>query len=258
MKIVVAYKWAPNPQDASVGAGGAVDWSRAKPGISEYDPVAAELARRLADATGGEVIGLTVGTKRVDASMARKAALSRGLDRAVIVADDSLEGAGTTELAALLAAAVRHIGDVDLVITGDSSVDVGTKMVPAVLAGQLGWPMVGEVTAVSGEAGLLRVERDLASGTQVLEISGPAVLAASTDAAVPRVPGMKDILAAGKKPVETLEVAALDVPAGGTTVAVTGTSRPDLKARAGQMIDTADPAAAAVELVTALRGAGVL
>jgi len=117
------------------GAGGAVDWSRAKPGISEYDPVAAELARLLADATGGEVIGLTVGTKRVDASMARKAALSRGLDRAVIVADDSLEGAGTTELAALLAAAVRHIGDVDLVITGDSSVDVGTKMVPSVLAG---------------------------------------------------------------------------------------------------------------------------
>ncbi|MEP7036543.1 MAG: electron transfer flavoprotein beta subunit/FixA family protein, partial [Actinomycetota bacterium] len=30
MKIVVAYKWAPNPQDASVGADGVVDWSRAK------------------------------------------------------------------------------------------------------------------------------------------------------------------------------------------------------------------------------------
>jgi len=69
---------------------------------------------------------------------------------------------------------------------------------------------------------------------------------------------MKDILAAGKKPVETLGAAALDVPAGGTTVAVTGNSRPDLKVRAGHMIDTADPAAAAAELVTALRGAGVL
>ena len=114
MKIVVAYKWASNPQDASVGAEGTVDWSRAKPGFSEYDPVAAELARRLADATGSEVIGLTVGTKRVDATLARKAALSRGFDRAVIVADDSLEGAGSTQLAAVLAAAVRHIGDVDV------------------------------------------------------------------------------------------------------------------------------------------------
>ena len=57
MKIVVAYKWAPNPQDASVGVDGIVDWSRAKPGISEYDPVAIELARRLADATGAGVAG---------------------------------------------------------------------------------------------------------------------------------------------------------------------------------------------------------
>ena len=258
MKIVVAYKWAPNPQDATVGAAGAVDWSRAKPGISEYDPVAFELARQLADATGGEVIGLTAGSKRVDATLARKAALSRGLDRVAIVADDSLEGAGATELAAVLAAAVRHIGDVDLVITGDSSVDVGAKMVPTVLAGQLGWPAVAEVTAVSGEAGQLHVERAIPGGTQVLEISCPAVLAASTDAAVPRVPGMRDILAAGKKPVETLEVVALDVPASGATVTVTDTSRPDLKARKGQIIKTGDPAAAADELVTALRGAGVL
>jgi len=241
MKIVVAYKWAPN-----------------KPAISEYDPVAAELARRLADATGAEVIGLTAGTKKVDATLARKSALSRGFDRAVIVADDSLEGAGTTQLAAVLAAAVRHIGDVDLVITGDSSVDVGAKMVPTVLAGQLGWPAVGEVTAVSAEAGLLRVERALADGTQVLEITGPVVLAASTNAVVARVPGMKDILAAGKKPVETLEVASLEVPTVSTGVTVTDTRRPDLKTRKGQTIDVTDPAAAAAELVAALRSVGAL
>ncbi|RYV49736.1 electron transfer flavoprotein subunit beta/FixA family protein [Pengzhenrongella frigida] len=258
MKIVVAYKWASNPQDATVGAQGTVDWSRAKPGFSEYDPVAAELARRLADATGGEVIGLTVGTKRVDATLARKAALSRGFDRAVIVADDSLEGAGSTQLAAVLAAAVRHIGDVDLVITGDSSVDVGSKMVPTVLAGQLGWPAVAEVISITGQAGALRVERAVPTGTQVLEITGPVVLAASTDAAVARVPGMKDILAAGKKPVESLDLAALDIPAAAGTTTVTGTSRPDLLTRKGQMIDASDPAAAAAELVAALRGAGAL
>ena len=258
MKIVVAYKWASNPQDATVGAEGTVDWSRAKPGFSEYDPVAAELARRLADATGSEVIGLTVGTKRVDATLARKAALSRGFDRAVIVADDSLEGAGSTQLAAVLAAAVRHIGDVDVVITGDSSVDVGAKMVPTVLAGQLGWPAVAEVISITGDAGALRVERAIPTGTQVLEITGPVVLAASTDAAVARVPGMKDILAAGKKPVESLDLAALDVPAAAGTVTVTGTARPDLLARKGQMIDVTDPAAAAAELVAALRCAGAL
>jgi len=97
-----------------------------------------------------------------------------------------------------------------------------------------------------------------AGGVQVLEISGPAVLAASADAAVPRVPGMKELLAAAKKPVELLELAALKVPPSSAVVTVTGRSRPERKARKGQLIDTTDPAAAAAELVTALREAGTL
>ena len=39
---------------------------------------------------------------------------------------------------------------------------------------------------------------------------------------------------------------------------VTGRSRPERKARKGQLIDTTDPAAAAAELITALRQAGTL
>ena len=92
----------------------------------------------------------------------------------------------------------------------------------------------------------------------MLEVSGPAVLAASADAAVPRVPGMKEVLAAAKKPVELLELAALKVPPGGAVMTVTGRSRPERKARKGVLIDTTDPAAAAAELVTALREAGTL
>jgi len=46
MRIVVTYKWTCDPEEATVRADGTVDWSRAKPGISTYDPVAMELARR--------------------------------------------------------------------------------------------------------------------------------------------------------------------------------------------------------------------
>jgi electron transfer flavoprotein beta subunit len=224
MRIVVAYKWTSDPEEATVRADGTVDWSRAKPGISAYDPVAMELARRLAEEAGAELIGVTAGAKGVGAPIASKAALGRGLDRVVIVEDDALADAGRSELAAVLAGAVRHIGDVDLVITGDSSVDVAAKMVPTVLAGELGWPAVAEVTAVTGQAGKLRVERAIPGGVQVLEISGPAVLAASADAAAPRVPGMKELLAAAKKPVEHLDLAALDVAAPAAAMTVTGRS----------------------------------
>ena len=261
MRIVVAYKWTCDPQEATARADGTVDWSRAKPGLSAYDPVAMELARQLAVEAGAELIGVTVGGKGVGAPIAAKAALGRGLDRVVIVEDESLREAGRSELAAVLAAAIRHIGDVDLVITGDSSVDVAAKMVPTVLAGELGWPAVAEVTAVTGtgvQAGALRVERAIPGGVQVLEISGPAVLAASADAAVPRVPGMKELLAAAKKPVELLELATLTVPQQNAVMAVVGRARPERKARKGQLIDTADPAAAAADLVAALRAAGAL
>jgi electron transfer flavoprotein beta subunit len=258
MRIVVAYKWTCDPEEATVRADGTVDWGRAKPGLSAYDPVAIELARQFADGTGAELIGVTAGGKGVGTPIAAKAALGRGLDRVVIVEDESLAGAGRAELAAVLAEAIRHIGDVDLVVTGDSSVDVAAKMVPTVLAGALGWPAVAEVTALSGEAGALRVERAIPGGVQVLEISGPAVLAASADAAVPRVPGMKELLAAARKPVELLEFAALKVPAQNAVMTVTGRSRPERKAREGQLIDTADPAKAAAELVAALRRVGAL
>ena len=104
----------------------------------------------------------------------------------------------------------------------------------------------------------LRVERAIPGGVQVLGISGPAVLAASADAAAPRVPGMKDLLAAGKKPVELLDLAALKVSPRSAVMTVTGRSRPERKARKGQLIDTSDPATAAVELVAALRQASAL
>jgi electron transfer flavoprotein beta subunit len=258
MRIVVTYKWTCDPEEATVRADGTVDWSRAKPGLSTYDPVAIELARRLADQADAELVGVTAGGKGVGVPIATKTALSRGLDRVVVIEDDSLREAGRSELAAVLAAAVRQIGDVDLVITGDSSVDVAAKMVPTVLAGELGWPAVAEVTAVVGQAGALRVERAIPGGTQVLGISGPVVLAASADAAVPHVPGMKELLAAGKKPVERLALSDLKVLPRNATMTVTGRSRPERKARKGQLIDTADPAAAAAELVTALREVGAL
>ena len=258
MKIVVAYKWAPNPQDLEVRADGTVDEARGKPAVSEYDPVAFELARRLADETGGEVVGLTVGAAAIDTPLARKAALSRGLDRLVLVADDALAGADSTRLAAVLAAAVRAIGGVDLVLAGDSSVDVAEGQVPLTAAAQLGWLGLGRVTAVSPAAEGLVVERDTPAGVAVLTVRTPVVLAATADAVVPRVAGMKDILAAAKKPVEVLALAALDVPAPAVTLATLGTAKPSGGDRRAVLFDGSDPASAASQLVGALRSAGVL
>ena len=254
MTVVVAHKWAVNPQEAVVAADGSIDVSRAKPAVSEYDPVAIEVGRRLADLLGCELVGISVGGPEITSPMARKAALSRGLDRLVVIADESLSGAGASVTATALAQAVRAVEDVTVVLTGDSSVDEGARMVPSVLAGLLGWPTLAEVAAVSVTDDALTVERAHGAGSQVVRVAGPAVLSVAADAAVPRVAGMKDILAAGKKPVDVLALSG-PLPPAPTVVA---RSRIELAQRAGTRIDATDPHAAATTLVAALRADGVL
>lgn len=254
MTIVVAYKWAANPQDAVVRADGSVDLSRGKPTISEYDPVAFEVARRIADTTGAEVVGVTVGDASIDTSLARKAALSRGLDRLVLVADDRLVGVGSTGLAAALAAVVRSLPDVDLVLAGESSVDVTEGQVPMTLAGYLGWLGLSSVSDVVPTAEGYQVEQEAPAGTITLTVAAPAVLAVTSDAVVPRVPGMKDILGAAKKPVEVRELA--DPPSEQLELLEAG--RAGSGSRNRVIIDGADPVAAAAELVAALRSARAL
>lgn len=256
MRIVVAYKWAANPADATVTPDGVIDWSRAKAGLSEYDPVAIEVGRGLADATGSELVGLTVGTPSAGSTLARKAALSRGLDRLVVVTGEDIDLLDVSRTAALLAAAVRRMGGVDLVVTGGSSVDVAANIVPALLGGRLGWPVLNDVGQVRADGDAVLVTRSLPTGEQELRCATPAVLSVATDAATARVPGMKDILAAGKRPVDDLGVESLDVVAAHPEVI--GRSRPHLTARKGRRIDAADPDAAARQLVDALRADGVL
>lgn len=257
MRIVIAYKWAQNPQEALVNQEGVVDWSRAKDAISEFDPVAIEVGRQLADANGAELIGISVGGSSVASTLARKGAMSRGLDRTVLVSEAGLEREGSLKTGRVLASLVERIGEVNLVLTGDSSIDMGAQMVPNVLAGVLGWPAIGQVTRVEGAAGDLRVSRVFKGGTQRIQVSGPAVLAVASDAALPRVPGMKDILAAGKKPCEVVSLGELGVDAD-PEVELLRAAKPALKARQGRIISGADPEAAVSELVAALRVAGAL
>ena len=255
MKIVVAYKWAADPADAGVAPDGTVDWTRAAPTLSVDDPVAIEVGRHLADAVGAELVGISVGGPEAATPMARKAALARGLDRVVIGADPALSGLGATETAFALAELVRRLGDVDLILTGGAAVDTGAGLVPFVLAGELGWAALAGVRSVERGGGGWRVERTSDAGVQLLDVSGPAVLAVAADAVAPRIPGMRDLLAAAKLPSEVVAAADLDLPDLASTVVRVGGVRPQLPVRKGVRL-TGD--AAAADLVAALRADGVL
>jgi electron transfer flavoprotein beta subunit len=253
--VVVAYKWAANPQDASVGADGTVDWSRAKAAVSEYDPVAIEVGVRTAQALGVEAVGVSVGTAATATPMAKKSAMSRGLDRGLVVADDAVGTWNAAQVAAALAGLVARVPGADLVLTGDASIDENARLMSALVAGQLHWACFQDVVALSRAADGNRwlLTQSIPGGTRTVEAAGPLVVAVTTDAAVPRVPGMKDILSAGKKEVVEVPVADLDVAP--VPVEVVGRTRPPAPHRRHELFSGDG---AVDSLVTALRAEGAL
>lgn len=243
MRAVLVYKWARNEADALVRSDGSIDWRNARMTAGEDDPAALAAATRIVQDSAGELIGLTIGDG--DASWA----LARGVERAYSVADaPSLADNAAT--AGILAAAVRHVGDVDVVVIGDSRQDPG---VAVALAGALGWAALVGAESASVEAGRLLVTRRVGGELQTVVVPTPAVIGIAAESDVDRVPGMKELLAARKRPLTPVGLADLGLAP--HDLVARGCERP---ATTPTRVFGGAPAEAAAQLVAALRAEGVL
>lgn len=200
MKIIVCCKVVPEEQDIAIRPDRSIDLSRASAKISQYDLNALEAAAQLAGADG-EVVALSAGSSRwLDNTKIRKDILSRGPGSLELVMDDSLENALPDRTADVLSAAASAIG-FDLLLFGEGSGDLYAQQVGLLVGEKLGLPTINAVRAIRLEGAGVVVERDLEDVTEVLEMPLPAALCVSSDINVPKIPTMKAILAAGKKPV---------------------------------------------------------
>ena len=202
MNIVAAFKVVPDDQDIQVSADGTLDYSKAKNTVSAYDLNAIEAAAQLAAANeGSNVVAVTVGGADIDDSKLKKNVLARGVDELYMTADDACKGLDARATAVALAELVSKVGDFDVVLCGDGSADNYAQQVDVQLAAKLGLPGVTAATKITAKDGALEVERTLEDVVEVVEVPLPAVVSVAPDIALPRIPGMKDILAAGKKPM---------------------------------------------------------
>lgn len=212
MKIVTLFKVVPDDQDLQTAPDGTLDASGAKPVASSFDLSAIEAATLLAEADDGiELIALSAGPASIDDSKLKKNILARGPGSLHYVVDDRLQDADTHTTAVVLATALKAIGDVDLVVCGDGSADVYAQQVGIQVAELLGLPVLNAVSAVSLAEEKATVERTLEHERETLEVPLPAVICVSSDIAAPRICGMKEILAAGRRPVVTHDLDELGV-----------------------------------------------
>jgi electron transfer flavoprotein beta subunit len=177
--------------------------------LDEINERAVEEALVIKEAHDGEVTVLTVGPDR--ATDAIRKALSMGADKAVHVVDDALHGSDLIQTAQVLAAAIQTVGDVDLVIAGNEASDGQGGAVPAVVAEILGYPQVTHARKVEIDGSTVKVTRETDEGITHLEASLPAVVSVGEKINEPRYPSFKGIMAAKKKPVETLSASDLSV-----------------------------------------------
>ena len=202
MKIVVSFKVVPDDQDIQVSGDGSLDYAKAHQIVSTYDLNAMEAAAQLAAANeGSEVVGITVGGKKIDDSKTKKNVLARGIDQLYMTADDACADLDAGATAAALAELVAKVGEYDLIICGDGSADNYAQQVDVQLAAKLGLPVVNGATKIEAGDGVVTVVRTLEDVVETVEVPLPAVVSVAPDVALPRIPGMKDILAAGKKPM---------------------------------------------------------
>jgi electron transfer flavoprotein beta subunit len=180
---------------------------RAKRKISDYDRNAIECAVSFAEGLGASSHVLTAGTSEAKSTL--KDALSRGPDSAFFFQDDAMGDADSAVVARVLAGALKLIGEVDLVVCGEGSSDNYAQQVGPRVGQLLGIPIVTCVTHMTIEDGVARCERNLEDGVEVVEVSLPALVTVLPSMNAPRLPGLKQILAASKKPVQNLTVTDL-------------------------------------------------
>lgn len=200
MNIIVCYKIAAEEQDIVVRQDRTLSFERAEWKIGQYDLNAVEAGVKIIEEVGGKVSALSVGDKALDNSKLKKSILSRGPGDLSLVIDDSLKDADTYLTACALAGAARKIG-FDLILCGEGSADLYNQQVGIQLGEMLGVPVVNAVSKIIPQGESIIVERNLEDEVEVLEIPLPAVVSVSSDINVSRIPGMKEILGASKKPV---------------------------------------------------------
>ena len=211
MNIVVAMKQIPDLQQIRIRNRQPVlenvPWT-----MGAIDKNALEAAVELKEAQGGKVILLSAGNEELEDTA--KEALAAGADEALLIIDDEMGGFGSAEIAEILAAAIQRIEAPDLVIFGEGSGDNYSGQVGSRVAEILGLPQVGYASAIEVQSESLRVTRSLEDGEELLEVGLPAVLTVISGINEARIASVTQILKAGKKPKQILEIADLDLELG--------------------------------------------
>ncbi len=167
--------------------------------INPFCENAVEAALKVKDASGGKVRILSMGAD--SAKEVIKHSLAMGGDEGYQLTDPAFNNSDAYATAATLAAAIKKIGEYDIIFCGRQEGDWDAGQVGCGIAEILGIPSVTAVQKVEAIDGKARVERVLPDGYETIEVPLPALFTVSNEIGEPRYATLKGIMAAAKKQV---------------------------------------------------------
>jgi len=221
VKVAVCIKRVPDMEQRFRVAPDrkSVDETGIKFDMSDFDGYAVEVALRLTEQSPpGEVVVVSLGPDAVQETLRK--ALSMGVARAVQVKAEAVPFDGLAVARAL--AAELQAGGYDLILFGKKALDSESGVVGPMVAELLGLPCVTAITKLDLADGRGTARRELEGAAEVVEFPLPAVLTIDEGIARPRLPSLKGIMAAKKKPLEVrpaqlgeqrVELRAVELPA---------------------------------------------
>jgi electron transfer flavoprotein beta subunit len=180
-----------------------------KMSINPFDEIALEEAlciRERGDAS--EIFVVTIGPG--DCQQQLRTGLAMGADRAILIqTDEAIEP---------LAAARTFLKIIereqpDLVILGKQAIDDDCNQTGQMLATIWDRPQATFASKLEFANGTVAVTREVDAGLEVIEVDLPAVITTDLRLNEPRYVKLPDIMKAKKKPLETIELADLDIDA---------------------------------------------
>jgi electron transfer flavoprotein beta subunit len=228
MKILVPVKRVPDPTQKAKIKDGHIDLTGASWIVNTFDEYAVETALRLLEngesntRTGGEIVVVSIGP--ADAAKEIRTCLAMGADRAIHVEakDEEIDSLVVVNVLRAIIEAEKP----DLVVMGKQAVDGDANQVGQMLAGKLGWPQATFAATIELKDKSLLVGREVDGGVEYKRVPIPAVVTVdlrivgsksvqngvtpasfSYSGEGARLPSLKGIMAAKKKPLESKKLA---------------------------------------------------
>ncbi|HEY2788565.1 MAG TPA: electron transfer flavoprotein subunit beta/FixA family protein [Gaiellales bacterium] len=175
-----------------------------------FDMHALEEAIRIRErgADVSDIVAVCMGPESAQRVLTK--ALALGADRAVLVTDAALAGSDIAGTAYVLAAALGK-QEAELVLLGQQAADADCYVMAAAVADHLRRPLVTQVADLQLEGGTVRAKRQAEHGYDLIEAPLPAVVSVSDAINTARLPSIKAIMGAKRKPLETLSAADLEI-----------------------------------------------